>query len=300
MAVLIPCRNEAGAVGQVIDDFRRELPQAEIHVFDNCSDDGTAEVARLHGAVVHREPRKGKGFVVSRMFEMIRADYYVMVDGDGTYPAERVRDLLDPVVRGEADMVVGARLAQPAPRAFPPLHTLGNRLIRWTINRIFRTALTDVLSGYRAFNDRVVWQVPVISEGFEIESELTINLLYYRLKILEVAVPYRERMPGTQSKLRTFRDGFRVIWKILSLFRSCKPLTFFGGLGLVLLALGLGAGTLPLYEYVTIRYVYRVPMAVLAASLVILAMGSAGLGILLHAINIRLMELHSVMTRPRQ
>jgi glycosyltransferase involved in cell wall biosynthesis len=231
------------------------------------------------------------------MFNSIRADYCVMVDGDDTYPAEKVGELLAPVIAGEADMVVGARLAPHGSRSFPQLHKAGNRLIRWLINRIFGTCLTDILSGYRVFNKRFVQSVPVVSYGFEVETELTINALYYRLKVVEVQIPYRERAQGSKSKIRTFRDGMRLLWKIGALFRAYKPLTFFGGLAIMLFLLGLLAGIAPVYEYITLRYVYRVPLAVLAASLVIASIIAATLGVLLHTVNWRFRELHNVLIR---
>jgi glycosyltransferase involved in cell wall biosynthesis len=300
IAVLIPCYNEERTVGKVIRDFRAQLPGAAIYVFDNCCTDRTVEVAIDAGARVISEPRQGKGFVVECMFDRIDADFFVMVDGDDTYPAERVHALLAPAMAGEADMVVGARLAEFTATSFRPLHVFGNGLVRALINRIFRTRLTDILSGYRAYNARVVRRLPVVSKGFEVETELTVQMLYHRLKIAEVQVPYRERPAGSFSKLSTFRDGFRVLWKIFSLFRSFKPLAFFGALALVLSTAAVAAGLGPIEDYVEHRYVYRVPLAILATGLVLLAAGCAFLGVLLHAMNWRFMELHSVVTRRRE
>jgi glycosyltransferase involved in cell wall biosynthesis len=299
VAVLIPCHNEQATVAKVVDDFRAALPGAQIYVFDNCCADDTAAIARAHGAAVLREGRQGKGFVVESMFDRVDADYYVMVDGDDTYPAERAGDLLAPVLSGEADMVVGARLGEYDDRSFRPLHVMGNALVRGLINKIFGAGLTDIMSGYRAFNRRVVQRVPVVSSGFEVETELTIQMLYYRLKIVEVQVPYRGRPEGSVSKLNTFRDGARVLWKIFSLFRAFKPLTFFGGAGLVLLVLGLLAGLAPVIDYVRNpdHFVRHVPLAILATGLILLSAISIFLGVLLHAINWRFKELHNVMTR---
>lgn len=297
IAVLLPCYNEEATIGKVIDDFRAQLPGARICVFDNGSTDGSADIARRHGAEVIPEPRQGKGYVVESMLSRIDADICVMVDGDDTYPAEKVHDLIEPVRRGQADMAVGARLANFTDRSFRPLHLAGNRLVRGLINRIFGTNLTDILSGYRAFNRRVPRRIPVVSGGFEVETELTIQMLYYRLKIVEVPVPYRERPAGSESKLRTFRDGFRVLWKLFSLMRSFKPLTFFGGLGLALGLLGLLAGLPPVCDYVRHAYVYHVPLAILAVGLVLLAAIFVFLGLLLHAVNWRFKELHNVLVR---
>jgi glycosyltransferase involved in cell wall biosynthesis len=299
IAVLIPCHNEEATVGKVVDDFRAQLPEAAIYVFDNCCTDHTAAIAAEHGAVVLSEPRQGKGFVVESMLDRVEADYYVMVDGDDTYPAERVRDLLAPVAAGAADMAVGARLAEHDERSFPRLHVAGNNLVRGLINRIFGAKLTDIMSGYRAFNRRVVRRVPVVSSGFEVETELTIQMLYYRLKVVEVQVPYRGRPEGSSSKLRTFRDGLRVLWKVFSLFRAFKPLTFFGGVGILLFALGILAGIPPVADYICDpqHYVRHVPLAILAMGLVLLSAGSVFLGLLLHAINWRFKELHNVTVR---
>ncbi len=300
-AVLIPCHNEELTVGKVVDDFRRELPTAAIYVFDNCSTDKTAEIAAQHKAVVIKEPRKGKGFVVEKMFECVDADIYVMVDGDDTYPADEVHKLIGPVYAGDADMVVGARLSSYTEKSFRPLHIFGNNLVRKLVNWIGNTQLTDIMSGYRAFNRRVVEHIPVVSSGFEVETEITIQMLYYRMKIAEVQIPYKHRPEGSESKLNTIQDGLKVLWKIFSLFRAFKPLTFFGGVGIAFFILGLAAGFAPLYDYITDpnHFVRHIPLAILATGLVLLSAGCFFLGILLHALNWRLRELHNVLTRSR-
>jgi len=301
-AVLIPCHNEADVIGSVVRDFKEQLPDADIYVFDNCSTDDSAERARRAGAIVIPEPRKGKGFVIESMFDKIDADYYVMVDGDGTYPAQCVGQLLAPVREGLADMVVGARLGRFETGSFRPLHLLGNDLVRRLINLIFGVKLTDILSGYRAFSRKVVERIPIVSAGFEVETELTVHMLYYKLTILEVQVPYRPRRPGSTSKLRTFRDGFRILWKLFNLARAFKPLTFFGTLGIILLALGVLAGIPPVYGFIESGYteVRRFPLAILATGLVLLAAGSVFLGLILHAMNWRFKELHNVLVRRRR
>lgn len=299
IAVLIPCHNEAATIGKVIDDFRAQLPGAHIYVFDNCCTDETAEIARRRGATVLIEPRMGKGFVVESMLDRVQADHYVMVDGDDTYAAGKVGELLGPVLAGEADMVVGTRLIQHERASFRPLHVLGNRLVRGLINRIFGVHLSDIMSGYRAFSSRAARRLPVVSAGFEVETELTIQALYYRLKIVEVQTPYRPRPEGSSSKLRTFRDGFSVLWKLFSLVRAFKPLTFFGGTAIALLAAGILAGIAPIHDYITHRYVYHVPLAILATGLILLSAGSAFLGVLLHSINWRFKELHNILVRRR-
>jgi glycosyltransferase involved in cell wall biosynthesis len=282
----------------VIDDFRAALPDATIYVFDNASTDRTAAIAAARGAVVIPEPRKGKGYVIEYMLDQVDADAYVMVDGDDTYEASEVHRLLAPVLAGQADMVVGSRVAPPDPRqAFRPLHVAGNRLVRGLINVIYGCRLTDILSGYRAFGRRVVERVPVVSSGFEVETEMTIQVLYYRLKMIEVPVPYRGRPAGSVSKLRTFHDGFRVLWTIFTLLRAVKPLTFFGLIGLLLFGLAALAGTGPLLDYVATRAVGDPALAILSTALVLLAFGSIFLGVLLHAVNWRLLELHNVIVR---
>lgn len=297
IAVLIPCYNEEATVGKVIDDFRDQLPAATIYVFDNCCTDNTAAIARQRGATVIHEPRKGKGYVIESMLHSVRADFYIMADGDDTYPAENVHELLKPVLENRADMTIGARLVEYTETSFRPLHVAGNRLVRGLINKIFKTNLTDILSGYRVFNRKVVNRVPVVSSGFEVETELTIQMLYYDLKILEIPVPYRERPEGSVSKLRTFRDGFRVLWKLFSLGRNFKPLTFFGSVGILLGLLGLLAGILPIIGFIETGKVERFPLAILATGLILLAFGSGFLGILLHAINWRMKEMHNVLFR---
>ena len=297
VAVLIPCHNEETTVAKVVDDFRAQLPYANIYVFDNCCTDNTATIAQQHGAAVIHEPRKGKGYVIESMLHSVKADFYIMVDGDDTYPAENVHELLKPVLENRADMTIGARLVEYTEDSFRPLHVAGNRLVRGLINKIFKTNLTDILSGYRAFNRKVVNRVPVVSSGFEVETELTIQMLYYNLKILEIPVPYRERPEGSTSKLRTFHDGFRVLWKLFSLGRNFKPLTFFGSMGLILLVLGLLAGIPPIIGFVETGKVERFPLAILATGLTLLAFGSGFLGILLHAINWRMKEMHNVLFR---
>jgi len=299
IAVLIPCYNEQPTIARVIEDFRRQLPSAVVYVFDNCSTDATAATAKEHGAVVIKEPRKGKGFVIESMFDKINADIYVTVDGDDTYPAEDVHKLIGPVLAGDADMVVGARLSNYADNSFQPMHLFGNKLIRALVNWMGNARLTDIMSGYRAFSRRVVEKIPVVSAGFEVETEMTIQMLYHRMKIAEVQVSYRPRPADSISKLSLWRDGCRVLWKIFSLFRAFKPLTFFGFLGLILLLAGLLAGLAPINDYITNpdHYVRHVPLAILATGLIILSAGCFFLGILLHAINWRLRELHNIITR---
>ncbi len=302
IAVLLPCYNEAATIGKVVNDFRHHLPEATIYVFDNCSTDDTAALAAEHGAIVIREPRQGKGFVIDSMLRRIDADVFLMADGDDTYPADHARRMLQPVLDNDADMVVGARLAEYTDTSFRPLHVLGNKLVRGLINSIFGVKLTDILSGYRAFNRNVIDCVPIVSGGFEVETEMTIHTLYYRLKLIEIQVPYGVRPEGSDSKLHTFRDGFRVMWKLFNLARAFKPLTFFGLVSVVFFILGLLAGWPSVHDYFTHpdHRVDRLPSAVLAAGLMLLAAGSVFLGLILHAMNWRFKELHNVLTRRRR
>jgi len=299
VAVVIPCFNEEPTIAKVIEDFRRELPAADIYVFDNLSTDRTAAVASAAGARVCKVKLRGKGQVVARMMEVVPADIHVMVDGDDTYPADRVGDLIGPLLNEEADMVVGARLAEFTGEAFRPLHVMGNRLVRGLINAIFRCRLTDILSGYRAYTAELARNVPVTAVGFEVETELTLQTLYHGFVIHEVQVPYRQRPEGSTSKLRTFRDGLRVLWTIFNVFRSVKPLTFFGLLALGLGALGILCGLPAVYEYFTEpgHAVKRFPLLFVGVGLVILSFLSAAVGVLLHAMNVRLKEITSLMRK---
>lgn len=241
VAVLIPCYNEALTIADVVRSFRAELPDATIFVFDNNSTDATPTVALEAGAIVMSERRQGKGYVVQTMFRKVDAEIYVMVDGDGTYPANSVHRLLELIVNGEADMVVGSRLHPESRSSFKAANLFGNKLIRWLLRVIFGTKLTDILSGYRAFNRSFVKGIPLFGGGFEVETELTIKALQRGYKIVEVPVDLEVRPKGSYSKIHFVRDGFLILNTMLSLFRDTKPLTFFGGLGLVFMAIGITA-----------------------------------------------------------
>lgn len=299
ITVLIPCFNEEATIGKVIDDFKMELPDSEIIVFDNNSTDRSVQLARDHGASIRYEPRQGKGFVVENMFKSLDSDIYIMVDGDDTYPAETVHRLIEPIVNSDADMVVGARLGEFNDDSFRNLHVLGNKLVRFCINKIMKSNLRDIMSGYRVFNRTIAKTIPVVSSGFEIETELTIQTLYYQRKIIEIDIPYGHRPEGSVSKLNTFKDGFRVLWKLFSLFRALKPLTFFGSVGIVFFIFGLAAGSFPVRDYFVNpdHYVSHVPFAILSGCFMLLSFSFVFLGILLHAINWRFKELHNVLIR---
>ena len=286
VAVLIPCYNEAVTIGKVIDDFKRVLPDADIYVYDNNSKDDTAAIAEDHGAIVRTEPRQGKGNVVRQMFREIDADYYIMVDGDDTYPAEAAPRLLEPLMNDTADMTVGDRLSngtygEENDRAF---HGFGNNLVRWLIKVIYGYAFDDVMTGYRAFNRIFVKTMPVLSEGFQIETELSIHAVDKRFRIVDVPIDYRDRPEGSYSKLSTFGDGAKVLRARASLFKDHKPMAFFGWLALILIVLGLIAGIPVIAEYFQTGLVPRFPTAILAIALVICGALSFTAGIILDTV----------------
>ena len=268
VAVLLPCYNEALTIGKVIDDFARELPGATIYVYDNNSADDTSAIARAHGAVVRFEPRQGKGNVVRQMLRDIDADYYIMADGDDTYPAEFAPALLAPLMADEADTVVGDRLSngtygEENKRAF---HGFGNDLVRWLINRLYGYQYTDIMTGYRSFSRVFAETLPVLSPGFQIETELSIHAADKRWRIQQVPIEYRDRPEGSVSKLNTFSDGLKVLGMIFSLFKDYKPLPFFSLLAAFFFAVGLVLGIPVILEFVETGLVERLPTAVAAVA----------------------------------
>ena len=286
VAVLVPCYNEAVTIAKVIDDFRRCLPDAIVYVYDNNSTDGTADIAREHGAVVRHESRQGKGRVVRSMVRDIDADYYIMVDGDDTYPAEAAVELLRPLIDDEADMVVGDRLSNGSygdenDRAF---HGFGNNLVRWLIKRIYGFKFSDVMTGYRAFNRVFAKTLPVMSQGFEIETELSIHAVDKAWRIAEVPIDYRDRPEGSESKLSTFSDGFKVLKMIMSLFKDYKPMALFGWVTVLLIALGFIVGVPVVVEFARTGLVDRLPSALLAVGLVISGLLSLVSGLILDTV----------------
>ena len=299
IAVLIPCYQEEKTIGKVIADFRRALPEADIYVYDNNCTDATARIAREAGAIVRREKRQGKGYVVAAMFEQVDADILVMVDGDDTYDAKSVGILLEPILKGDADTTVASRLVDYGDKSFRNFHLLGNRLVCGMINRMFHAQISDIFSGYRAFTREAAAQIPITARGFDVETELTLQALYRGLVLKEVQAPYGTRPEGSFSKLRTGADGFAVLLRLFLMLKSYKPLTFFGSCSLVLLALGLAAGFRPVYEYMAEHYVHTVPRAVLAASLVLLSSLSLGLGLILNSTNLRLLEVEKLICKRR-
>lgn len=234
IAVLIPCYNESQTIAKVVKDYREALPEAVIYVYDNNSTDHTDEAAREAGAIVRYEYRQGKGNVIRSMFRDIDAECYLMIDGDDTYPAENARSMVNHILSGRADMVIGDRLSYTYfTENKRPFHNTGNRLVRGLINTIFTSDIKDIMTGYRAFNYEFVKSFPILSKGFEIETEMSIHALDKNFKLLEVPVTYRDRPAGSVSKLNTYKDGFRVLKTIARLFRDYKPFAFFGWLGLL-------------------------------------------------------------------
>lgn len=286
IAVLLPCYNEELTIGKVVQDFRKELPDAAIYVYDNNSSDKTTEVALANGAIVRQEPRQGKGNVVRSMFRDIDADVYVMADGDDTYPAEFVHDIIRPVVNGEANLVIGDRLSNGTyfnenKRQF---HGFGNTLVKNLINRLYKSDINDIMTGYRAFDRLFVKSLPVTSPGFEIETEMSIHALDNKFLIKEVAIDYRDRPEGSESKLNTIQDGIKVLRMIFTLFKDYKPFLFFTSWAAIFLILGLIAGVPVIIEYVQTAFVTRVPSAILAVGFVMLSMLAFACGLILDTV----------------
>lgn len=286
IAVLIPCYNEEVTIAKVVDDFKASLPEADIYVYDNNSTDRTSELARKHGAIVRFEPRQGKGNVVRQMFRDIEADCYLMVDGDDTYPAESAQALCSPILTCQADMTVGDRLsngtyAEENKRAF---HGFGNNLVRFMIKWIYGYSFDDVMTGYRAFSRPFVKTFPVLSEGFQIETELSIHAVDRRWRILDVPIVYRDRPAGSESKLNTVSDGIKVIMMIGSLFKNYRPLKFFGLIALLFFVLGLICGLPVIIEYFSTGLVPRLPTALLAVAFMFLAGLALATGMILDSV----------------
>lgn len=283
VAVIIPCYNEAVTIAKVVADFRSALPGAPIYVYDNNSSDETAKLAKESGAIVRHEPRQGKGNVVRQMFRDIDADCYLMVDGDDTYPAEAAAALAAPILSGEADMTVGDRLsngtyAEQNKRAF---HGFGNDLVRTMIRWIYGYSFDDVMTGYRAMSRPFVKTFPVLSEGFQIETELSIHAVDRRWRIADVPIDYRDRPEGSESKLDTVGDGVKVVCAIASLFKNYRPLKFFSLIALVLALVGLILGLPVVGEFLATGLVPRLPTAVLAVAFMFLCGLSLANGLIL-------------------
>jgi len=284
VAVVIPCLDEAPTVERVVRDFADALPGAEIYVFDNASSDGTGDIARAAGARVVHSPRPGKGNVIRHMCRSVDADIYILVDGDGTYPASAAPALLERFRRDELDMLVASRLETHDESAFRAFHSVGNRFVSWLISRLFRTRLTDVLSGYRIISRPLIDLVHLRHGGFEVETELTLQALTKQMSIAETPASYGAREEGSVSKLNTWRDGFMIARCILMIFKDYKPLVFFTTLSALLALAALWSGSAPVRDFMETRYVLHVPRAILGASLGILSAVSLAAGLILDTI----------------
>lgn len=286
IAVLIPCYNEELTIKKVIEDFKRELPEADIYVYNNNSKDKTYEIASKCGVIVRNEYNQGKGNVVRRMFREIDADIYIMVDADDTYPAEFVHKLIEPIKNNTADMVVGDRLSNGTykkenKRKF---HNFGNNLVKKAINTVFKSNLNDIMSGYRAFNKMFVKNIPVLSSKFEIETEMTLHALDKKFIVKEIPIEYRDRPEGSVSKLNTVNDGVKVIKTIIKMYKDFKPRKFFWCIGFIIILLGIIIGAPVIMEFIKYRYIYKIPSAILATGLEILAIIILQCGVILDTI----------------
>ena len=284
IAVLVPCYNEEVAVAKVVEDFRAALPEATVFVYDNNSTDNTVAAARAAGAEVYRETRQGKGFVVRRMFTDVEADIYVLVDGDATYDAPSVRKMIARLVDERLDMVVGSRVHREK-AAYRAGHETGNRLLTRFVASVFGPSFNDMLSGYRVFSRRFVKSFPVLSGGFEIETELTIHALELGLAVAEIDTPYYARLEGSSSKLNTWRDGFRILWTILQLYRAERPLPFFSAVGFALAIVSVALAVPIVITFVETGMVPRLPTAILSTGLMLVAFLSFAVGLVLDTVT---------------
>jgi glycosyltransferase involved in cell wall biosynthesis len=284
IAVIIPCYNEDAAIAQTVKDFRAALPMAAVYVYDNNSSDQTVARATEAGAIVRSEPRQGKGNVVRRMFADVEADVYVLVDGDDTYDAVVAPKLVEELIDGGYDVVTGRRIAT-AKDAYRAGHVLGNKLLTGLTSLMFNVHMMDMLSGYRIMSRRFVKSFPLTAEGFGIETELTVHAVRLLMPMIEVDTKYKERPEGSVSKLSTYKDGFKILFTIISLVREERPLIFFGGLFLLLALVSLLIGVPVIYEFVQTGYVSLLPRAVLAAAMMILAFLSLFSGLILDTVT---------------
>lgn len=288
IAVLVPCYNEAATIKKVVTDFYESLPEAVIYVYDNNSTDDTAKLAEEAGAVVRHEYQQGKGNVIRRMFREIDAEVYIMVDGDDTYPADVAPDLVAPVLEKQADMVVGDRLSSTYftenKRRF---HNFGNDLVRKCVNQIFHSSIQDVMTGYRAFSYQFVKTYPVTSKGFEIETEMSIHAVERNMQMENVVITYRDRPDGSESKLNTCSDGFKVLMTILSLYKNYKPFQFFGSISLLLALVSIGFFIPVFWDYLKVGLVAKFPTLIMCGFVFLLAMLLYSVGLILQTLRQR-------------
>ncbi len=296
IAVLIPCYNESQTIGKVVREYREALPEADIYVYDNNSTDGTDEIARAEGAIVRYEYRQGKGNVVRSMFRDIDADCYLMTDGDDTYPAENARQMADLVLNKGVDMVIGDRLSSTYfTENKRPFHNSGNRVVRWLINKLFHNDVRDIMTGYRAFSRLFVKTFPVLSKGFEIETELTIHAVDKNFLLEEIPVTYRDRPEGSESKLNTFSDGFKVLGTIASLFREYKPFRFFTAVAVILWVIAVGFFLPVFVDYLNTGLVPKFPTVIVCGVVATVGMLMWICGIILEVMVKKHRQLYELM-----
>ena len=296
IAVLIPCYNESKTIKKVVEDYKKALPEADIYVYDNNSSDHTDEIAREAGAIVRYEYRQGKGNVIRSMFKDIDADCYLMIDGDDTYPAENAQEMCDLILEGKADMVIGDRLSSTYfTENKRPFHNFGNRLVRGLINFLFESNVRDIMTGYRAFSYEFVKTFPVLSKGFEIETEMTIHALDKNFLLKEVKVGYRDRPAGSVSKLNTYRDGFRVLKTIGRLFKEYKPTIFFSLLSLLFLIISFAFGIPVFAEYFKTGLVPRYPTLIFSGFMLMIAIILFACGLILEVVVKKHRQLFELM-----
>lgn len=285
IAVLIPCYNEEKTIKKVIEDWKKELPEAKIYVYNNNSVDRTAEIAREAGAIVRNEYQQGKGNVIRRMFREIDAECYIMIDGDDTYPAEFGKEMAQKVLEKKVDMVVGDRLSSTYfEENKRPFHNFGNSLVRGTINRLFKSNIRDIMTGYRAFSYQFVKTFPVLSKGFEIETEMSIHAVDKNMFVENVIIDYRDRPEGSESKLSTYTDGAKVLKTILELYKNYKPMNFFGILSLILLIIAFVMFTPVLLVYLKTGLVPNFPTLIVSGFIAVAALQSFFGGLILSTI----------------
>ncbi|MBE6148365.1 MAG: glycosyltransferase [Firmicutes bacterium] len=296
IAVLIPCYNEAKTIGKVVKDYKKALPEATIYVYDNNSSDNTAQIAKKAGAVVRFEYKQGKGNVVRSMFRQIKAECYLMIDGDDTYPAENAREMCDLVLNKKADMVIGDRLSSTYfTENKRPFHNLGNKLVRFCINTLFKNKVKDIMTGYRAFSYEFVKGFPVLSKGFEIETEMTIHAVDKNYRLVEVPVNYKDRPEGSESKLNTYKDGAKVLKTIAVLFKEYKPAAFFNIIASLFLILALCFGIPVVVEFYKTGLVPRFPTLIVASIFLVIALLLWICGVILQVIVKKHKQLYEIL-----
>lgn len=296
IAILIPCYNESKTIGKVVNDYKKVLPEADIYVYDNNSTDGTDKVARKAGAIVRYEYKQGKGNVIRSMFREIDASCYLMIDGDDTYPADNAREMCNLILEKKADMVIGDRLSSTYftenKRLF---HNFGNRIVRFLINKIFKTNVKDIMTGYRAFNYDFVKGFPVLSKGFEIETEMTIHAVDKNYNLVEIPVMYRDRPEGSVSKLNTYRDGIKVLKTIGTLFKEYRPTLFFNMFAIIFLVISIVLGIPPFAEYFKTGLVSKFPRLIVSGISLVISMLLFVTGIILQVVVKKHKQLYELI-----